>query len=106
VDLEPGTYGAATCSAASVDLLKDYFQLAKKPDIILFPTFWSNTGDTGFGLVGMAKTVAKNSMAYVVVANNTRSYGPGGGIMSPSQEWISYDKSGKPKLLYADLPLK
>jgi hypothetical protein len=95
------------CSAHSINLIKQYFSTASKPDLMLTSSFWTVGGATNpWGALNVQKTIAKNAMAYVVAANTTAAPGNGGGIYKPSGEPMAQDSSGKPTVLYAELPLK
>jgi predicted amidohydrolase len=95
------------CSAHAITLIKDYFSTAKKPDLILLSSVWTVGGATNpWGSLNVQKTVAKNGLVYVVAANTTGGEGKGGGIYKPDGTAIVQDASGKPLVLYAELPLK
>lgn len=95
------------CSALAISLLKDYFSVAKKPDLILLSSVWTVGGATNpWGSLNVQSAVAKNGQAHVVAANTTGGQGKGGGIYKPDGTAIVQDASGKPMVLYAELPLK
>jgi predicted amidohydrolase len=95
------------CSALAISLLKDYFSVAKKPDLILLSSVWTVGGATNpWGSLNVQSAVAKNGQAYVVAANTTGGQGKGGGIYKPDGTAIVQDASGKPLVLYAEIPLK
>jgi predicted amidohydrolase len=87
--------------------------LNQKPDVIFFSAMWFIPWyQDGWGSIPVQETVAKNTLTYLVAANNTQSEGYGGGIYGPDGEPLVLD--GKealvhdttPTIVYAELPLK
>lgn len=85
----------------------------QRPDVIFFSAMWFIPWyQAGWGSIDVQKTVAKNTLAYLVAANNTQSDGYGGGIYGPNGEPLVFD--GKealvhettPTIVYGELPLK
>jgi predicted amidohydrolase len=103
-----GMQEGPSCTASANELLKQFFDVANKmknkPDLILFTELWMGTGSV-WGAVPVQKSLAKNGAAYVVAANNTAGT-PGGGVFKPDGTALVIDQTGKPMVLYAELPLK
>ena len=94
------------CSAASVDLIKEFF-MEEKPDVVLLSESWTIGGlDWYWGAIPVQKQIAKDGSVYLVAANTTNGEGYGGGIYAPDGTPIDQKHSPIPSIAYADLPLK
>ena len=93
------------CPSRSVGLLKQYF--AKKPRIVLFPSFWTvGSSNPTWWSLKIQQKLAKDGQVWLVVANTTKGSGRGGGIYKPSGDIVKQVDSAKPSILYADIPLR
>jgi len=104
--LVTGLKPTENCAATSPDILKAF--AAQKPSIVVFSTAWTIPGDESWpwSIKAVLKNIATSFQSYVVAANSTHGGGPGGGVYKPDGTAITSDFSGKPMVLYAELPLK
>lgn len=93
------------CTKEAVALLKDYFG-SKKPQLLVFSEHWMVGGTGLWGAMPVQKKMAKDGQVYLVAANNIDGQGLGGGVYDPTGNALAQDSSGKPAIVYAELPLK
>ena len=107
-DIQCIVYGKGPdCPARNLALLQEYTK--QNAVATFFSAYWtvgqSNAGSSAWWPLNVQKKFAVDAKQYVIAANTSAGPGQGGGIFKPGGAEIQSSTTGKPAVIYGELPI-
>lgn len=95
------------CPARNLKLLQEY--TAQGAVATFFSAYWTvgptNAGSSAWWPLNVQKKYSVDAKQWVIAANTSSGPGQGGGIFKPGGEKVIASETGKPAIIYAELPI-